>query len=131
MRADPGAVGGPHGVNVAVEFTLTCIEWLAATIVVATATLLQASIGFGVALVAAPLLYLIDPAFVPAPMIVAASAASALVYARERRAVDHAEIGRVLAGVVVGTAAAAVVLRNVTGEALGVLFGALVLVAVG
>lgn len=64
------------------EFPLTSIEWLVATIVVVTATLLQASIGFGLALLAPPLLYLIDPVFVPAPMIVAAFAVNGLVYQR-------------------------------------------------
>lgn len=42
-----------------------------AALVVALGAFVQTSIGFGMAIVAAPLLFSIDPAFVPAPMIIA------------------------------------------------------------
>lgn len=112
------------------ELVLTLPQWLAATVVIVAATLVQGSIGFGVALVAAPLLYLIDPVFVPAPMMVVGLAVSGLVYWRERRAVDLPEIGRILPGIVLGTVAAAIVLRIVSEDALGLLFGSLVLLGV-
>lgn len=113
------------------EFPLSLVEWLLAAGVVIVAAVVQGSIGFGVALLAAPLLYLIDPRFVPAPVIVISLALNVLVYAREREAVDPFEVGRVLVGVVLGTVAAALVLRMVSPETLGLLFGVLVLLAVG
>lgn len=112
------------------ELSISLLQWAAAILVIVAASLVQGSIGFGVALVAAPLLYLIDPVFVPAPMMVVGLAVSLLVYWRERRAVDLPEIGRVLPGIVLGTVAAAAVLRVVSEDALGLLFGGLVLLGV-
>ncbi len=112
------------------DLVLTLPQWLAATTVIVAATLVQGSIGFGVALIAAPLLYLIDPLFVPAPMMVVGLTVSTLVYGREWRGVDLAEVGRILPGIALGTVAAALVLRIVTEETLGLLFGTLVLLAV-
>lgn len=113
------------------ELTLTPLEWLAATAAILAGTIVQGSIGFGVALVGAPLLYLIDPGLIPAPMIVAGLGIAVLVLWRERRAVERAEIGHVLPGLVLGVAAAGPVMRVVDADTLGLLFGGLVLLAVG
>ena len=110
---------------------LTPLQWLAASAVIVAGTIVQGSIGFGVALLGAPLLYLIDPALIPAPMIVAGLGVSALVLWRERRAVDGAEIARVLPGIALGVAAAGPVMRVVDADTLGLLFGGLVLLGVG
>lgn len=113
------------------ELTLTPLEWLAATAAVLAGTIVQGSIGFGVALVGAPLLYLIDPGLIPAPMIVAGLGIAVLVLWRERRAVARAEIGHVLPGLVLGVAAAGPVMRVIDADTLGLLFGGLVLLVVG
>lgn len=112
-------------------FPLTPLEWLAASAIVLLGAVLQGSLGFGVALVAAPLLYLIDPSLVPAPMIVVGLGVAALVLLRDHAAVERAEIARVLPGILLGVIAAGVVLRLVSRDALGLLFGVLVLLAVG
>src|SRR5260221_646077 len=52
---------------------------LAATLIVAVASALQAATGMGMALCAAPLLALLDPAFVPGPALCAVVALSAAV----------------------------------------------------
>ncbi|MDZ7829649.1 MAG: sulfite exporter TauE/SafE family protein [Halofilum sp. (in: g-proteobacteria)] len=80
--------------------------------------------------VAAPLLFLIDPALVPGSMIVAGLGVAFLVYGRDHAAVDHREIAWVLPGIVIGVAIAGIVLRLVSRDLLGLLFGVLVLVAV-
>ena len=48
----------------------------------------QGTIGFGVALVAAPLLVLVDPGLVPGPLLAAAVPLNLLVWYREREAVE-------------------------------------------
>lgn len=109
---------------------LTPVEWAVASGVVVAGTVLQGSLGFGVALVGAPLLYLIDPFLVPAPMIVAGMAVPVLILWRERRAVDVRDVLRVLPGAAAGIVLAAAVLAMVSQATLGLLFGVLVLVAV-
>jgi len=113
------------------QLPLTGAEWLAATVVVLLGAIVQGSLGFGVALVAAPLLFLIEPALVPGPMILAGLGVVAMVYLRDRAAVDHREVARVLPGVVLGVVLAGGVLRVLSHDVLGLLFGGLVLLAAG
>jgi uncharacterized membrane protein YfcA len=49
------------------------VDALLIFVIVATASALQASLGFGLGLLAAPLLVLIHPAFIPGPHIAAGS----------------------------------------------------------
>lgn len=109
---------------------LSGIEWLAATAVIVAGTVLQGSIGFGVALVGAPLLYLVEPALIPAPMIIVGMSVPALILWRERRAVAAADVAAVLPGTVMGVLLAWATLSVVSERALGLLFGVLVLLAV-
>lgn len=91
---------------------------------------MQGSIGFGVALVAAPFLVLIDPMLVPGPLLVGCFFLTALMSYRERESVDMrglswALVGRI-AGTVVGAIMVALMPRNLTS----ITFGALVLIGV-
>jgi hypothetical protein len=101
-----------------------------ATLVIALGAALQGSVGFGLALVSAPLLVLIEPALVPGPAIAASIALTVLTLLRERSALDLGGIGWAVAGRVPGIAAGAVALAVLPARTLGVLFGALVLLAV-
>ena len=112
-------------------FALTPAEWAAATAIIAGGTMLQGSLGFGMALVAAPLLRLVDPVLIPGPMIIAGLSGPVLILWRERRAVDGGDVVRVLPGALLGIALAGYVVTLVSEAALGLLFGALVLLAVG
>ncbi|MFW5969506.1 MAG: sulfite exporter TauE/SafE family protein [Halofilum sp. (in: g-proteobacteria)] len=93
-------------------------------------TVVQGSLGFGVALIGAPLLYLIDPSLVPAPMIVVGLMVSTLVAWRERSGIEPIEVVRVVTGLLPGIALAAALMRVLPDRLLGLLFGTLVLVAV-
>ncbi|HKJ70828.1 MAG TPA: sulfite exporter TauE/SafE family protein [Gammaproteobacteria bacterium] len=105
-------------------------EWLAVEAVVAVGALLQGAVGFGVALVAAPLLMLVRPELVPGPMILAAWSLTLLIAVRDRRGVDWAGLRWTVPGLVAGTAAAVVLLKGLSPAAMGLLFGTLVLAAV-
>lgn len=109
---------------------LTGAELAAAGAVLAAGSLLQGSIGFGVALVAAPFLALIDPFLVPGPLLVGCLFLTALMSYRERASVDLRGLGWALAGRVGGTIAAAGAVAIMPRELASIVFGALVLLGV-
>jgi uncharacterized membrane protein YfcA len=104
---------------------------LLVTVLAVAAAMVQGSIGFGLALVMAPLLALIDPAFVPAPLLLASFPLSLLVVAREWRDVDLGDVPWALAGRLPGTVAGAAAVAAVPGHELQVLVAICVIVAVG
>jgi hypothetical protein len=75
-----------------------------AGLVVAFGALVQGTVGFGLALVAAPLLALLDPALVPVPLLLLATAHAALMLVRERGEADWAGVGWALVGRIPGIA---------------------------
>lgn len=91
---------------------------------------LQSAIGFGLGLVGAPLLALIDTDFVPGPVIAIGVPLTAGIIVRERHALDVKTMRWALSGRVVGTLAAVTTMLIVSERALTVMFGLLVLVAV-
>jgi uncharacterized protein len=104
---------------------------IAATLIVAVGAALQAVTGMGMALFAAPLLALIDPAYVPGPALCAVIALSALVAWRERTAIDRRIMLTALFGLVVGCVVGALVLALLTGRDLSQVFAMMILAAVG
>lgn len=100
-------------------------EYVLALVVVAVGATLQGSLGFGMNLLAAPVLVLLEPAVVPVPLLMLAATLSALVATRERRAVALGELGWAFAGripgALVGATAVALAPRRAIAVALGVL----------
>ena len=94
-------------------------------------SVLQGAVGFGLALVAAPVLYMVDPRLVPGPMIFAALALILLTGWRDRKSIDFRGFGWGLLGRLPGTALGAAILAVLSPERLAVPLGALVLLAVG
>ena len=110
------------------------ISWLDLALtglIVVIGSTLQGSVGFGMGLLASPLLILIDPRFVPGPILLATLVLVSLLTYRERHAIDFHGIGWAMVGRVWGTAAAALVLVLVSRDRLMLLFGVLVLAGVG
>lgn len=105
-------------------------DYLLELLVVSVGSLVQASVGFGFALVSAPLLVLIDPGLVPGPATVSAAAVGALNVYRNRGPVDWRGIRWGSVGLVPGTVLAGFTLALVSSQALAVLVGGLVLIAV-
>jgi uncharacterized membrane protein YfcA len=98
---------------------------------VAAGSALQAATGMGMALFAAPLLALLDPAFVPGPALCAVSILSAAVAWREKDVIDCRIIAIALVGLAVGSAVGAIVLALLAGVDLSRLFAVLILAVVG
>ena len=110
--------------------SLTPVELLAACAVVALGATVQGTVGFGIGLVGAPLLALIDPSLVPGSILFCGLAMSILVARRERRAMDITGLKWGLIGRLLGTLAAAGVLASVPKTELTLVLGGLVLLAV-
>jgi uncharacterized protein len=101
-----------------------------AIMIIAVGAALQAATGMGMALFAAPLLALIDPALVPGPALCAVMALSAAVAWRERAAIDRRILFVALLGFSAGCAIGAVLLAVLIGRDLGRVFAVLILAAV-
>ncbi len=105
--------------EISVIFLVTC---LGATI--------QGAVGYGMALVAGPILLLIDPGLIPGPMTVAASLLVVLVVVRDKQALDIFGLKWSILGMFFGLALGAYVLSNFSGRSYSTLFGALIILAV-
>jgi uncharacterized protein len=96
----------------------------------AVGSAIQAAVGIGLALVVVPILALIDPGFIPGPMLLAGVVLTAITAYRERDAIDKPGLRLSLAGLAVGTLVGAIALKFVSGAQLPRVFGILVLLAV-
>jgi uncharacterized membrane protein YfcA len=100
------------------------------TVVMVAACALQSAVGFGSALIAAPILMLIDPVFVPGPLLCASFTLSALMTLRERRAIDVRGVSWALAGRVPGTALGVWLLTALPVQLLSQTFAGLIMLGV-
>ncbi len=109
---------------------MTGPEFAAATVVMALGSVLQGSIGFGLALFAAPLLALIDTRLAPGPLLVANVVLTALMAHREWKQVRIGDLGWSLGGRVIGIAIAIGIMRGLSTHQLELFFGGIVLLGV-
>lgn len=100
---------------------------LLAGAVVSTGALLQGAVGFGLGLLAAPLLALLDPALVPVPLIVLGMAHATLTVFRDGGHADWRGVGWVLLGRLAGTALGVLAVVALSARRLGLVIGLLVL----
>lgn len=98
---------------------------LAVAILLASA--LQASIGFGIGMFAAPIVALVEPELIPGTLIMVATLVTLIVVVREREAIDLRGTGWALAGRVPGTIAGALLLAALPHRALSLLLAGVVL----
>lgn len=101
---------------------------VAATILVASA--LQSSIGFGIGLLAAPIIALVDPTLIPGTLIMIATLVTVMVVLREREHIDLHGAGWALVGRVPGTVGGAVLLMLLPARGLAITLAAVVLAGV-
>ena len=94
------------------------------------ASCLQASIGFGMGMLAAPVVALVDPSLIPGTLIMLASLVTLMVVIRERTAIDVRGTGWALVGRVPGTVAGALLLAAMPERALALAIAGVVLAGV-
>lgn len=98
--------------------------------ITALGAMVQAAVGFGLALIAAPVLLLLYGPFVPGPLMAASTVLTLLVAHRERADMDFSGIAWAMGGRVFGTVLAAVFLALASAALFDLVFGSLVLFAV-
>jgi uncharacterized membrane protein YfcA len=91
------------------------------------ASALQASIGFGIGMLAAPIVALVDPALIPGTLIMVAALVTLIVVVREREAIDLHGTGWALVGRIPGTIAGALLLAMLPERGLAILLALVVL----
>lgn len=104
---------------------------LAIALVLATiGSTIQGAVGFGLAVVSAPVLMLINPVFVPGPLLLAAMMLTILIAHRERSSVAYDEVAIGTVGRVFGMIPAAYALSAVDQRIYSLLFAVLILLGV-
>jgi uncharacterized protein len=91
------------------------------------ASCLQGSIGFGMGMLAAPVVAVVDPGLVPGTLIMLATVLTLMVVIKERTAIDVSGTGWALLGRVPGTVAGALLLTAIPERALAILIAVVVL----
>jgi uncharacterized membrane protein YfcA len=107
------------------------LEVCAIVVVVTAAACLQGAVGFGMALVAAPILVLIDARLVPGPLTASSLVLCSLLSLRDGVHADLEKVRFSMLGNPVGACAGAFVLTLLDPSGFAVLFGLLVLLGVG
>ncbi len=97
---------------------------------------MQASIGFGMGMLAAPIVAIVDPGLIPGTLIMLATLLTIFVVIREHQEIDMAGTGWALAGRVPGTIAGALLLAALPERVLafalaGVVLGGVALTSTG
>ncbi|MFN2425388.1 MAG: sulfite exporter TauE/SafE family protein [Candidatus Binatia bacterium] len=103
---------------------------MAAAVAVAFSAWIQGSVGFGYALVSAPLLALVAPQMVPGPIMLSSMLLSLASAVREHPSIDRRGVSLALLGRIPGVAIGAGALAYLAADTMSVVFGAVVLLAV-
>lgn len=107
------------------------MELVVAIAVVFAGSYVQSSIGFGLAVIAAPVLFFLDPQYVPAPITVAALTLSVVNTWKHKHAVSLQGLKFAVVGRLPGTVAGGLLLLWIDQRALALWIGLSVLFAVG
>ena len=106
-------------------------EIATAVVVMAAGAAVQGSVGFGMNVVAAPILIQIDPDLVPGPLLAASLANTLLIARRDRSGIDRSALSWAILGRVPGAALGAFLLVEVFSEwGLSVFLASVILVGV-
>lgn len=105
-------------------------EILTASLVIFVGAALQGSVGFGLSLVAAPILMLLDARYVPGPLLTVSVLLTLMTLWREHRHVDFGGLAPVLAGRIPGTFIGLWVLVSLPPREMSITFGLILIAAV-
>lgn len=103
---------------------------LIAGIAVLVGAVIQGATGFGVGLVAAPVVTLLDPSLMPGSLLVAGFLLPLMALATEHRHVEP-RVGWIFLGRFAGTVPGVLIVVVLSAEQLGIAIGLMILVAVG
>ena len=103
---------------------------LLALLIVTCSIVVQAWVGIGFGLLAAPLLYLIDPAYVPGPVLVLGWMLSVVVVLKQRHTLNWRRVLPAIAARLPGSWCGALLLVSIAPWQLSLFFGSALLLAV-
>jgi uncharacterized membrane protein YfcA len=106
------------------------LEIFVAMLVIFIGSYVQSSIGFGLAIISAPVLFFIDPLYVPAPITISALTLSIANAAKHRHAVSFTELKFAIIGRVPGTVIGGLLLIWIDVQGLALFLGISVIAAV-
>jgi uncharacterized membrane protein YfcA len=106
---------------------LSTAAFLVVALAVVLASALQASIGFGMGMLAAPVVALVEPGLLPGTLIVLAVLVTLLVVLTERQHIDLKGTGWAMAGRIPGTVAGALLVAALPERGLSLFLAAVVL----
>ncbi|OUS15348.1 permease [Gammaproteobacteria bacterium 50_400_T64] len=106
------------------------VEVFLAALIIFIGSFVQSSIGFGLAIVAAPFLFLLSPDYVPAPITLVALVLSIANAYRYRSNISLKGLGAAIIGRIPGTVAGGALLLWVDAKSLSLFLGLSVLIAV-
>ena len=104
---------------------------LAVGVIVAAGAALQASVGIGFGVLAAPLLIILAPELVPGPLLLLGVLLATMTMTREFRSVDMRELSLAMVGRIAGTAVAGAVIALLPVLVFGSIFALMILAAIG
>ena len=110
---------------------ITVWHILLANLAVFAGAFLQGLAGYGIGTLSAPLLFLISPLFLPGPLILNSVLLTLLILWRSRAALGFRQVRFAIGGDVLGTVLAVVTLAVLTTRGFELMFGVLILLAVG
>ena len=106
------------------------LDLILANLFVGLAAFIQAAVGIGFAMIAVPLLALIDLAYVPTSSLLVMLVLSVYMLVSGWADIDRAGLSTLLPGLLIGTLIAAALLPLLDGQWFGVVFGFIVLFGV-
>jgi len=93
-------------------------------------TLVQGAIGFGLGPLSVPLLVLIDPGFIPGPLLLSALVLTGLMAFRDQHSIHLRGVAWAVPGRILGSIGGAFLLGIIPSEKMGILFGGMVFLAI-
>ena len=106
------------------------LEVLVVVLAVVAGAVAQASSGFGITLIAAPVLVAVEPAFLPLPMMIGGMTVGLRHLVRERSGIEWSYLSRCLVGMPIGVALGHLATGTLSESGLKVAVGALIVLAV-
>ncbi len=106
---------------------ISIVDFLLATLIYFFASLVQASVGIGGALIAAPLLILINPVFVPVPILLANIILTLAVAKKQWQFIHFLDLSYMISGRLFGTIPAVLIITSLYFD---IVFAVVILIAV-
>jgi uncharacterized protein len=109
----------------------TLVNFFGVTSILLAGSLVQAVTGMGGGFIIVPLLALISYSLVPVPIIFASLFLSSIMLLQGRAHIDGDGMGKIIVGLLCGTAIAAALVARLPLELMGILFASMILLLVG